>query len=102
MVTSLFLLGCNPLVNLPNTNRDKVIREEFDSYVKWRNEEIAKLQSYIGFKKEEIRAVFGKPDRIIVYPKGEFWDFDYRDKKRKIGLFRFFFEEGKVVKVDII
>lgn len=98
---SLFLSGCNPLVILPNTNRERIAKEEFDSYVQWRNEELKKLQSYIGFKKEEINALFGKPDRIITYSSGEFWDFNHYQQKRKVGFFRFYFEQEKVVKVDI-
>lgn len=89
-----FLFGCNPLTTLPNS-------KEFNSYVQWREEELAKLQSYIGFTKDQISASFGKPDMIIRYTNGEFWNYNHHVRSKKVGFFRFYFEKEKVVKVDI-
>ncbi len=96
----LLVIACNPVCVLANANRERT-ESDFDSYVQWRNEELAKLKSYLGFTKEQIREAFGKPDRIIDYLNGEFWDYDHYVNKKKVGFFRFYFEQEKVVKVDI-
>lgn len=105
ILIALLFYGCNPLglLLMDNTISKKAMWEDIERCAA----EEAKLKKYIGYTREEIKAVFGEPDKKVSYAKYGWgksgsW-FYYQDrKKKKVNVYIFDFgRDGRINRVTV-
>ena len=99
-ITLNLLNGCSIL---PDSNRDKLTKKEFELHCQWRREKIEEFKKYIGFKKEEIFEIFGEPDHILNGSSGQILRFIKTDSQQGKYILVFFLDSSdQVFKLDVI
>lgn len=90
---------------------DPISRSSTYDYVKFRNEKLNELESFVGKSKQDVLNIFGEPGSItrfdsVEVPYSEMWSYKYSKNipffyYNEYGIIFYFIEE-KIVKVDVL